>query len=100
MTFSFHPEAEGELVAAQDFYDGREFGLGKDFVDEVDEVYDTIGRIVRFPDSWPRASHRTRRCLCNRFPYSVIYRSTKTEITIYAVAHQKRKPGYWRDRLK
>lgn len=31
MTFSFHPEAESEFEAAQDFYDDREFGLGKDF---------------------------------------------------------------------
>lgn len=97
MTFSFHPEAESEFVAAQDFYDEREFGLGSEF---LDEVYETIGRILRFPNAWPPASHRTRRCLCNRFPYSVIYRHTETELTTYAVAHQKRKPGYWRDRLK
>ncbi len=96
MTFSFQPEAESEFVAAQDFYDEREFGLGKDF---LEEVHETIGRIVSFPNSWPRSSHRTRRCLCNRFPYSVIYRHTETELTIYAVAHQKRKPGYWRNRL-
>lgn len=97
MTFSFHPEAEREFDAARDFYDDCEFGLGRVF---LDEVHGTIGRILRFPDSWPRSSHRTRRCLCNRFPYSVIYRNDKNEITIYAVAHQKRKPGYWKERLK
>lgn len=97
MTFSFHPEAENEFVAAQDFYDDREFGLGKDF---LDEVHETIDRIVKFPNSWPRASHRTRRSLCNRFPYSVIYRNSESEITIYAVAHQRRKPGYWKSRLR
>jgi len=64
MTFSFHPEAEGEFEAAQDFYDGREFGLGQDF---LDEVHETIDRIVAFPNSWPRASHRTRRCLATAF---------------------------------
>jgi plasmid stabilization system protein ParE len=97
MIFSFHPEAESEFIAAQDFYDHREFGLGKVF---LDEVYETIDRVVRFPNSWPRSSHRTRRCLCNRFPYTLIYRHTDAEVTIYAVAHQKRKPGYWKDRLK
>ena len=97
MTFKFHPEAEREFVAAQVFYDDREFGLGRDF---LDEVYETIGRIIDYPNAWPRSSRRTRRCLCNRFPYSVIYRHTDTELTIYAVAHQKRKPGYWKKRLK
>jgi len=97
MTFSFHPEAESEFVAAQDFYDDREFGLGNIF---LKEVYGTIYRIVRFPNSWPRYSLRTRRCLCDRFPYSIIYRHTDAEVTIYAVAHQSRKPGYWKKRLK
>jgi len=97
MTFSFHPEAESEFVAAQDFYDDREFGLGKDF---LDEVHETISRIVNFPDSWPRHTHRSRRCHCNRFPYSIIYRLKETKIVIYAVMHQKRKPGYWKNRLK
>ena len=96
MTFSFHPEAENELAAAQDFYDEREFGLGEIF---LDEVYEAIGRIMDYPDAWPRGSKRTRRCLCNQFPYSVIYRHKETELTIYAIAHQKRKPGYWIARL-
>ena len=97
MTFTFHPEAESEFEAGQDFYDDREFGLGRVF---LNEVYEVIGRIVKFPNSWPRSSHRTRRCRCNRFPYSVIYRYSDDEVTIYAVAHQKRKPGYWKDRLR
>lgn len=97
MIFIFHPEAESEFQAAQDFYDEREFGLGEALLDEVRR---TIHRIIEFPNSWPRASHRTRRCLCNRFPYSVIYRHTDTEVTIFAIAHQSRKPGYWKKRTK
>ena len=97
MIQSIHPEAEAEFKAAADYYDDREEGLGERF---SDEVFATIDRILQFPNSWPRSSHRTRRCLCNRFPYSVIYRHTENELTIYAVAHQKRKPGYWKDRLR
>jgi plasmid stabilization system protein ParE len=97
MKYRFHPEAEGELEAASDFYDEREFGLGEIF---LNEVRGTIGRILEHPNSWPKFSHRSRRCLCNHFPYSVIYRHNETEVTIYAVAHQSRKPGYWKDRLK
>jgi hypothetical protein len=32
------------------------------------------------------------------FPFSVVYRLRPEEIVILAVAHQKRKPGYWRGR--
>ena len=96
MNFTFHPEAENELEDARDFYDDREFGLGSHFLDEVRA---TVDRIIEYPNSWPLYSHRTRRCICNRFPYSVIYRHTETEVTIYAVAHHSRKPGYWKKRL-
>lgn len=97
MIQSIHPEAESEFEAAADFYNQREEGLGDDF---SEEVFATIDRIIKFLNSWPRSSHRTRRCLCNRFPYSVIYRSTESELTIYAVAHHSRKPGYWKKRLR
>lgn len=71
MIQSIHPEAEREFEAAANFYNEREEGLGDDF---SEEVFATIDRIIEFPNSWPRSSYRTRRCLCNRFPYSVIYR--------------------------
>lgn len=96
MIQSIHPEARAEFKAAADYYDGREFGLGESF---SAEVFATIERIVEFPNSWPQYTHRTRRCLCNRFPYSIIYGHTETGLTIYAVAHQSRKPGYWKERL-
>ena len=40
-----------------------------------------------------------RRLLVKRFPYQLIYRVEGDEIVIYAVAHQKRRPGYWRKRI-
>ena len=97
MSHSIHPEAEAEFEAAAEFYNEREEGLGDDL---YDEVFATIDRIIEFPNSWPGYSYRTRRCLCNRFPYSIIYRVAENRVAIYAVAHQSRKPGYWKDRLK
>lgn len=97
MSYSFHPEAEIDFQDAVYYYDECESGLG----DEFDlELQATINRIVNHPDAWREFSHRTRRCLCNRFPYSVVYRPTETEITIYAVAHHSRKPGYWKERMR
>ena len=96
MTYSFHLAAEAEFESAVEFYDDCEEGLGDEF---EQEVFATITRIVKYPESWPRHTHRSRRCHCNRFPYSIIYRLNDAEITIYAIMHQKRKPGYWKDRL-
>lgn len=34
------------------------------------------------------------------FPYGVIYYATDSEIVIVAYAHEKRRPGYWKHRVK
>ena len=44
--------------------------------------------------------HGTRRALLGRFPYFVVYRERSRKIEIIAVAHAKRRPGYWARRVK
>lgn len=39
-----------------------------------------------------------RRYLLRRFPYSIIYQVSAGELRIIAVAHQRRRPGYWAGR--
>jgi len=41
-----------------------------------------------------------RRRAVTRFPYHVVYLEAGTDIRILAVAHDRRKPGYWEGRLK
>jgi hypothetical protein len=54
--------------------------------------------------SWPRSIGRssylrgTRRLLLQRFPFSIIYRVESTWVLVVAIAHQRRRPGYWRRR--
>jgi len=40
-----------------------------------------------------------RRVLMQRFPFSVYYEVANDHIRVVAVAHQHRKPGYWKKRL-
>nr|CBX31560.1 hypothetical protein N47_E50720 [uncultured Desulfobacterium sp.] len=40
-----------------------------------------------------------RRHLLPKFPYSIIYAIEPDHIRIIAVAHSKRKPGYWSARI-
>jgi hypothetical protein len=49
---------------------------------------------------WPPYEGDTRRYLLKRFPFAVIYLTSEKKIQIVAVAHCKRKPGYWKERLK
>jgi len=43
--YAFHPKAEAEFLAAIDYYEAREPGLGSDF---AIEVHSTIGSILSF----------------------------------------------------
>ena len=97
MKLKFHPRARIELNETADYYEERRNGLGWEFLEEMQV---TIRHILDFPDAWQPLSANTRRCLTNRFPFGVIYQVKKDEVRIIAIAHQSRKPGYWRGRLE
>ena len=50
------------------------------------------------PEIWPRFSRRARRYVFPRYPFSLVYILRGAEIQIIAVAHGRRRPGYWRAR--
>lgn len=92
---SIHEAAEAEINEAADFYDARIPGLGDTFLDEIERA---IGRISEFPEAAPLIQGRVRKRSIAKFPYSLVYSVRPDEIRILAVAHQKRRPFYWRGR--
>ena len=97
MNFAFHPDAENEFTNSINYYEDIEKGLGLDF---AIEVHSAIKRIAAFPKAWPTIEEDIRQTLVNRFPYSVLYTFEKGTIFILAVMHFKRKPKYWKHRIK
>jgi len=91
-----HPEAIAEANGARMWYAERSSIAADAFMVELD---DAIESICNRPDRWPIYSHGTRRYLMKRFPFLVVYRVTDDKLQVIAVAHGKRKPGYWRRRL-
>jgi toxin ParE1/3/4 len=91
----FLPEAEVEFAEAAQFYERAERGLGAAFSLEVERA---VERICAFPESGAKFSASSRGKITANFPYWVIYRADGVEVTIIAIAHQRRKPGYWRRR--
>lgn len=70
-------------------------GLGKSFAAEVES---TISLIRQFPEAGVLVGTTQRRVVVARFPYSVVYRQYPDLVVVVAVAHQRRRPGYWRRR--
>lgn len=92
-----HDDAEAELWDGVAYYEREALGLGLDFLSEAVRAFD---RIQTAPTRWPRANHGTRRLLLRRFPYTIYYRDLAEAVWIVAVAAQKRRPFYWRSRVK
>ncbi len=93
---SYHPEAKAEIRKEAAFYQRRRQGLGEEFLAELEAVIDKI-RVS--PLRCARISGHFRCCLVRRFPFGVVYSVDDDQIFIVAVAHTKRKPGYWQRRV-
>jgi plasmid stabilization system protein ParE len=93
----FHPDAGEEYTQAVLYYAGVSPELGGRLYDEIERL---IQEVRRQPERFARFSPPTRRALARSFPYSIIYLDEPDRIWIVAVMHAKRRPGYWRDRLK
>lgn len=99
--FDFHPEARAEFFADVDWYDEREFVVGARFEIAVRQAIDAA---VDSPESWAvwpgwEREPAVRSNGVGGFPYRVVYFVTGEELAIVAIAHAKRRPGYWRERV-
>lgn len=92
--FSIHETAEAEVNEAADFYDLEDPGLGNVFLDEVERAIEDISQ---HPEAAPLVRGVRKKPL-QKFPYSLVYSLRSDEIRLLAVAHQKRRPFYWRGR--
>ncbi len=91
------PEALEEFEAAAERYEGRAVGLGETFTDAVE---DPLESIRKQPNQCPRweADERLRKVKTRRFPYVLFYEELPSVVLVVAVAHGRRKPGYWSSR--
>jgi plasmid stabilization system protein ParE len=95
-------EAVDELADAAAWYGERRPGLEVDFLVEVDRVLALIGTSpASFPHLLdPPTDLVIRRALLPRFPYAVIFIDLGTEVRLLTVAHTRRRPGYWLNRVE
>lgn len=92
---SFHPQAAGEVEAARQWYAERSPLAARAFIAEIELAME---RVQEAPQRWLRYGKGARRYIMPRFPFSVIYRMKGEMIEVVAVAHHRRKPGYWKAR--
>jgi len=93
-----HPEARSEASAATTWYRTRSRDAARDFASAVRAG---VQSIRERPAVWARwKGSDVRRKVLRQFPYSIFYIVENDDVVIVAIAHHKRRPGYWRPRLR
>lgn len=98
MKLEFHPEAELELIET-----GCITSLkclvsgGARFEAEVRQATDLL---LEQPELGHGSSTGDlRQLVLYRFPFTIIYAASNELLYVVALAHHKRRPGYWRSRV-
>jgi len=90
------PAALLELQEAADFYRSQaNIELAQAFLAEFERA---VTLILTSPQLGSMFRGKRRRYALRRFPYNLIYQLTADEVRVIAVAHQRRRPGYWQIR--
>jgi plasmid stabilization system protein ParE len=89
----FLKAAQAELDAAVDYYaDHASERVAEAF---LQDALQTRQRLIEHPEIGKPISKQLRVLTFRHFPYSLIYRLSTDTISIHAVAHQRRRFGYW-----
>jgi plasmid stabilization system protein ParE len=89
------PEAEADIREAFLWYRERSSLAGDGFRSEVSEGIDDLAESAGV---WPHDEDGVHRRVLKRFPYTIHYELAESVVTVLAVAHHSRRPGFWQDR--
>jgi len=93
---SLHPDAEIDALNGYEWYASRNPTAADSFRMALKAAGETIRRA---PSAWPAHKYGTQKYRLKQFPYKIIYIVENDQILVLAVAHDRRRPGYWQDRL-
>lgn len=91
--FTIHAAGEAEFREALQRYEQQRPGLGREFREQFEAA---LGRIRQNPELYAADDQSgVRYCPLRRFPYTLVYIDFGDQVWVAAVAHQRRRPGYW-----
>jgi plasmid stabilization system protein ParE len=87
--------ARADFDESFDWYRERSVGAAVGFAAAVEEAMD---RIMADPGRFPSTHAGCRYCTLRRYPFRLVFRDEADRLVVVAVAHAKRRPGYWHGR--
>ncbi|HEX7191325.1 MAG TPA: type II toxin-antitoxin system RelE/ParE family toxin, partial [Thermoanaerobaculia bacterium] len=92
------PTAKRDVREAVAWYQERDRDLAARF---LDAIYTTIALLERFPNLgtsvYGIGDPNVRQLPVDRFPYQVVFRREKHALVVVAIAHERKRPGYWNE---
>jgi plasmid stabilization system protein ParE len=91
----YFPGARRDFDESFDWYAARSAQTAVRFLRAVDAA---LAAVAANPERFASVDELHRQSPVKRFPFRIVYRIAKSHILVVAVAHAKRRPGYWKDR--
>jgi plasmid stabilization system protein ParE len=95
LPIDYLPEACRDFDESFDWYAERSREAAVRFVIAIDAA---LSAIAAEPQRFAVVDDLHRACPVARYPFRIVYRVTPDRVVVVAVAHAKRRPGYWKDR--
>lgn len=89
------PEAEREIAEAAEWYEERQVGLDREFLDAVDAC---VALVLQGPERYPIVRGPIRRAVLHRFPYNLLYSIRPRELVVLGCVHGRRDGSVWQHR--
>ena len=91
-----------EALEAAAWYEREQAGLGAEFEAAIQAALDILQEDVTPLAAMPGTTGRrgAKRLMLRRFPFDLVVVERSSELIVIAFAHQARRPGYWRGRLR
>lgn len=97
MKIRFLVAAETDARDTAKRYETLQAGLGDDFLQELGHRLELVESQPRLcgREECNRSRREVRFCRLRRFPYRIVFEIREPEIVVLAVAHARRRAGYW-----
>jgi plasmid stabilization system protein ParE len=93
----FLPAAEIELLKEVTYYSKARAGTGIRFQAAIEAA---VSRAATHPLGGAPSFKETRSVLVKGFPFSVVYRPSRMELLVIAIAPHRKRPQYWASRIE
>jgi plasmid stabilization system protein ParE len=95
-SIEFGSGARADFDESFDWYAKRSPEAARRFADAVEDAF---RKILMDPNRFSRTVRGCQYCTLQRYPFRVIFRQETNRVVIVAIAHAKRLPNYWRNRI-